>query len=398
VSGPSSASTSAARSTKETVAVLGGGHGAHAMAADLAARGFSVNMFEMPQFRDRLRELFDTRTIAASGVIHGTFKLNKVTSDVDDAIADARHILVVTPAFAHEEYARLLKGRVTRDQIIVVYPGAFAGLLFRSVFGDTDCPVVAEVNNLPYDARLIAPCRIAIHGRNRVNVAFLPAARGAELIDDLRQIHPYERVYSDVLEAGLSIVNPGVHAGPCLLSITAIENSPKHPFFLYEHGVTPGSCRLNLQIDYERKAIGRKLGYTLTPIEDFTGLDEGYSWQDLYMRIHGNIALTPISGPHDLTSRYFTEDAPYGLVPWSHIGKAVGVATPVIDSIVNIYSVVHERDWWIEGRTVDDLGLDGMSVEQIKAYVKTGSISNDQEFRAVRFREGTAPPPRSPGH
>jgi opine dehydrogenase len=101
-------------------------------------------------------------------------------------------------------------------------------------------------------------------------------------------------------------------------------------------------------------------------------LKPGYSWQELYMSIHGNIALTPISGPHDILSRYFTEDAPYGLVPWSHIGKAVGVETPVIDSIVKLYNVVHERNWWAEGRSAADLGLAGMSVPQIKEYVATG--------------------------
>jgi opine dehydrogenase len=357
---------------KEAIAVLGGGHGAHAMAADLASRGFAVNMYEMPRFRDSLRELFETRTIHASGVIRGSFKLNRVTSDIDAAIEGVRYILVVTPAFAHDGYARLLAGRVSRDQVVVVYPGAFAGLLFRTVLGDDACPVVADVNNLPYDARLTGPCQVEIYGYNKVNVAFMPAASGPALIDDLRAIHPYQRVYADVLEAGLSIVNPGVHTGPCLLSVTAIENSPKRPFFLYEHGVTPGSCRLNVQIDNERKAIGRRLGYDLTPIEDFTGLDKGYTWQQLYMSIHGNISLTPISGPHDITSRYFTEDAPYGLVPWSHIGKAVGVATPIIDSVVNIYNVMHERDWWRDGRSSDDLGLAGMSPEEIRSYVRTG--------------------------
>ena len=90
------------------------------------------------------------------------------------------------------------------------------------------------------------------------------------------------------------------------------------------------------------------------------------------MSIHGNISLTPIAGPHTVSSRYFTEDAPYGLVPWSAIGKAVGVATPVIDSIVTIYNVVNERDWWADGRTRDDLGLAGLSTEEIKSYVRTG--------------------------
>ena len=357
---------------KETVAILGGGHGAHAMAADLSSRGFSVNLFEMPEFAGGLRELFDTRTIHASGMINGSFQLTKVTSDIGEAIDGVRYILVVTPAFAHDAYTRLLRGRVTSNQVIVVYPGAFAGLLFRTVFGDQDCPVVAEVNNLPYDTRLEGPCRVVIHGYNPVNIAFMPAEKGEALIEDLRAIHPYEKMYSDVLEAGLSIVNPGVHAGPCLLSITAIENSAKRPFFLYEHGVTPSSCRINIQVDNERKEIGRRLGYRLTPIEDFTGLSEGYTWQELYMSIHGNISLTPISGPHDVSSRYITEDAPYGLVPWSNIGKAVGVATPVIDSIVTIYSAVNERDWWADGRTQGDLGLAGLSVDEIKSYVRTG--------------------------
>ena len=49
----------------DAVAVLGGGHGAHAMAADLASRGFAVNLFEMPRFRDNVRALFETRTEAS---------------------------------------------------------------------------------------------------------------------------------------------------------------------------------------------------------------------------------------------------------------------------------------------------------------------------------------------
>jgi opine dehydrogenase len=356
----------------QRVAVLGGGHGAHAMAADLSARGFAVAMYEMPRFRDDVRTLFETRAIRATGVLRGTFPLATVTSDIDEAIDGVRHILVVTPAFAHGEYAQLLRGRVAPDQVVVVYPGAFAGLLFRTVFGDGDYPVVAEINNLPYDARLTGPAEVAIYGHNKVNIAFLPADRGPDLIADLRTIHPFEKVYTDVLEAGLSVVNPGVHSGPCLLSVTAIENSAQRPFFLYEHGVTPASSRLNVCVDNERKAVGRRLGYKLRPVEDFSGLDEGYSWQDVYRSLHGNIALTPIAGPHDIMSRYFTEDVPYGLVPWSIIGKAAGVETPVIDSIVNIYNVIHERDWWATGRTAADLGLDGLSVDEILAYVRTG--------------------------
>jgi opine dehydrogenase len=354
------------------VAILGGGHGAHAMAADLISRGFSVNLFEMPEFRQNIEPLFSTRIIEASGTVEGRFELDLVTSDIDQAIAGVKYILIVTPAFAHGSYARLLKGKASSDQVIVLYPGAFAGLLFKEVFATGNCPVIAEANNLPYDARVTAPGKVTIFGLNRINIAFMPAEKGPALINEMRNIHTYERVYDDVLEAGLSIVNPGVHSGPCLTSISAIENWPKRSFFLYEHGVTPGSMKINRAIDLERKAVGAKLGYRLTPTEDFSGLKEGYTWQELYTAIHGNISLTPISGPHDINNRYFTEDCPYGLVPWSNLGKIVGVATPTIDSVVNIYNLIHDRNWWEDGRNVDDLGLQGMSTEQIKSYVKTG--------------------------
>lgn len=354
------------------VAILGGGNGAHTMAVDLTSRGFKVNMYEMPEFRHNLSQLFETRAIEVSGAINGRFTVEMVTSDIEEAIKGVRYILIATPAFAHKAYANLLKGKTDKEnQVIILYPGAFAGLLFKTILGDA-CPVIAEANNLPYDTRLDGPCKVRLHGFNDINVAFMPADKGADLFEELKKIHPFVRMYEDVLEAGLSIVNPAFHAGLCLFSINQIENWPKSPFFLYEHGVTPSSVKMNMVLDNERKEIGRKFGYHLSPIEDFSGMAEGYSWKDLYMNIHGNISLTSISGPHEITSRYLTEDAPFGLVPWSYIGGLAGVGTPYIDSVVNIYNVIHEKNWWEEGRNMQELGLEGMAVDQIKRYLKTG--------------------------
>lgn len=353
-----------------TAAVLGGGNGAHATAVDLASRGWSVNMFELVEFSDPLRELFRTRTIRASGLLEGTFRLECVTSDIDEAIDGADVIVIVTPAFAHATYAQLLKGRVDREQLVVLSPGAFGSLVLRRAFGVGDAPVLAETNNLPYDTRLTAPCEVRIYGHNKIGIGFLPAARAGEFADVVAALHDFDRHYDDVLEAGLSLINPVVHSGPCLLSATAIENSGKRPFYLYEHGVTPASCRVSVAIDDERKAVGRRLGYRLSAIEDFTGLADDYTWDQLYMAVHGNIALTPIAGPHEITSRYFTEDAPYGLVPWSELGRLAGVATPVIDAIVDLYGVMHERDWRAEGRSAAALGLEGLTIDEVKRSVQ----------------------------
>ena len=354
------------------IAVLGGGNGAHMMAADLSLRGHDVRMYEMPQFRGKLAQLFETKTILVEGIMNACVTLPVVTDDITQAIDGVHYILLVTPAFAHEGYANLLKGKVKKNQIIVVFPGAFAALILRKAFGEVDCPVIADANNLPYDTRLTAPCKLSLYGHNKINIGFLPAEKGPELIEEMREdLYPFEKLYSDVLECGLSIVNPALHSGPCLLNISRIE-APTENFFLYEHGFTPSAAKVDIALDNERKAIGKALGYNLRPIEDFSGLDEGYTWQQLYMATHGAISLTPISGPNDIFNRYLTEDAPYGLVPWSSLAKLLGITTPTIDSVVNIYNIIHETDWTKAGNTVDKLGLAGMSAEQITRYVKTG--------------------------
>lgn len=358
---------------KKKVAVLGGGNGAHMMAADMKLSGHEVRMFELPEFADRLPELFETRRITVTSVLEAEVVLDNVTSDIAEATEGVDYILVVTPAFAHGTYAELLKDHVTPEQIIVTFPGAFAALRFRKAFVHLDNPpVIADANNLPYDVRLVAPTVLALHGYNDINVAFLPAERGQELIEQLREdLFPFRRVYSDVLECGLSLVNPALHTGPCLLNVSNIE-SPTREFFLYEHGVTPSSMKVNIVLDKERKAVGEALGYHLRPIEDFSGLDEGFSWQELYKALHGEIALTPISGPNSIQNRYMTEDAPYGLVPWTSVGEAFNIPMPLTNAVIDIYDVIHETDWRANGLGLAEMGLDGMSPEEIRSFVLTG--------------------------
>jgi opine dehydrogenase len=357
---------------KNKIAVLGGGHGAHTMAADFTARGFKVNMYEMPEFKHNIQQLFKTKTIEIKGGLRGRYTLEKVTSDIEEAVKDVRYIAIVTPAFAHKSYANLLKGKLSKEQIIILYPGAFGGLLFKEIFGEDECPIIAETNTLPYDTRLTGPCQVMIYGFNDTNIGFIPGERGSEIFEELRKVHPFVKRYNDLLEAGLSNVNPTLHSGLCLFSINDIENWPKRPFFLYEHGVTPSSVKMDMALENERKKIGRKFGYNLTVLEDMLGLKEGYTWQELYRNVHGNISLTPITGPHDIFNRYLTEDVPYGLVPWSYIGKEIGVETKYMDAVVNIYNIIHGRDWWKEGRNMSDIGLKGMDIHQIKNYLKTG--------------------------
>lgn len=359
---------------QKKVAVLGGGNGAHTMAADFVLRcGHQVNLFEMPAFKHNMAKVFETRQIEVTGELKGVATLNLVTDDIEEAICGCRYICLVAPAFTHKAYAELLAGKVKPDQIVVTFPGAFAALEMKKAFADVEeCPVFADASNLPYDTRLSAPGKVSLFARQDVNISFLPVAAGPALIDEMCQdLFAFPRVLQDVLEAGLSISNPSWHSGPCLFNISNIER-PDVNFFVYEHGWTPSACKFNIVLDNERKAAGAAFGYHITANEEGNDLPEGYTWQQLYKAGHGNIGLTPIAGPNDIFNRYLTEDAAYGLVPWAAIGALAGVPMPMTNAVIDIYNIIHETDWREVGNGLAELGLEGMTKEQILHYVQTG--------------------------
>ena len=356
----------------KSVAIIGAGNGAQTMAADLVSRGYAVRMFEQPEYIGKLKGLREEKTIRVTGMIDVTAKIDFLTDNMAEAIEGVKYILIVTPSYAHETIANQLKGIIKKDQVLVLYPGAFGALVFKTILGD-ECPVVAESNNLPYDTRLKGEAVAFCSGINPINMAFFPADAKDEYFDDINDFIPIQYCYRDVLECGLSLVNPALHSGACVINIGMMEQPSRGGYHMYEH-FTPGCAKLEIALDQERKAIGRALGYELRPIEDFAGKPEGHqiTWKELYMQMHGDVSLTAISGPNDIWNRYLTEDCPNGLVPWVAIAELVGVEAPTMKAIITIYSHIHEIDWWKDGRKLDRLGLEGMTKEQVLEYVKTG--------------------------
>jgi opine dehydrogenase len=90
----------------EKICVLGGGNGSHAMAADLALKGFEVNICEAPEFKDHftttmnrneieLVDIWDNKKIA---------KLAMATTDFGAAIKDMQYIMMPIPAMGHKSF------------------------------------------------------------------------------------------------------------------------------------------------------------------------------------------------------------------------------------------------------------------------------------------------------
>lgn len=361
---------------KRTVAVLGGGNGGHALAADLTLAGHEVRLFEMEGFSHRMQSVFDTKKIECVGpVLSGTATIHAVTSNIDEAIQGAEIILIATPAFAHNSYANLLADKINSDQLVVLLPGTLGSLEFKNIWRNLNTHsdvVIAESDTLPYATRLEGPGQVRINVKITVQVGVLPATKTDWAHELLKDILPVKMV-QNVLEAGLSSMNPIDHPPGTILNAGRIERS-NGEFYIYEEGMTPSVIRVMEQLDEERLKIGRLFGLNLMTIAELLHTSgygpKGSTWEVL----NGSVSLTPIKGPTSLNSRYLTEDIPYGLKTFASIAKNYELETPVMNSMITLGSILVDQTFEDNHRSVVQLGIEGWSIEDILNYVKTGDI------------------------
>jgi opine dehydrogenase len=357
------------------VAVMGGGNGSHTIAADLTLKGLTVNMFEMQQFAGNMREVFETREIEMTGVAgHGVAKLNMVTSDIARAVEGVEVIFLPLPGFTVSVYAGLLAPLLKEEQMVVLMPGTLSALEFKETArrkGLAAYSIVAETGGLPFATRLIGPGRVqTFHIRSVCALAAVPGSRGREVYEKLNGLYSFD-LKDSVVETGLGHLTPLLHPAGCLLNAGRIERSHGE-FYMYEEGMTPAVVRVIEDVDRERLQIGKVLGIDLPDGVDMM-VESGYGPRGtLWESLNGSAGLTPVKGPDSLTNRYVTEDVPYGLVAWSSLGQAVGVATPVIDALIEIGGSIMGKNCRQEGRNLEKMGLAGMDLPQIKLFLETG--------------------------
>ena len=104
--------------------------------------------------------------------------------------------------------------------------------------------------------------------------------------------------------------------------------------------------------------------------------------------MRANPGYRGILAPHRTEMRYITEDVPYSLVPMSSVGKQLGVATPVMDSLITMASTMHERDYWAEGRTMEKMGVDGFNLRQLR-LLAIGELFEEQVEGSGKEVSGT---------
>jgi opine dehydrogenase len=360
------------------VCIMGGGNGAFAAAADLSLRGYRITIYENENFKSNVEDIMKTGIIHCTGVGPvGDAKIYKVTCDLKDALSDVDIIMPIAPAYAQENVAKSLLPFIKPGDKIVLTPGSTGGsLIFAKVFNDNgklDGVKIAEMHTLPYATRKVDGCTVNILLMCKMMFfAAFPAKYNQEMYSIVKEMYPAIELVSDVLETSLNNGNAVSHPAPVVLNAGKIEYYGIH--YHYKEGITPSVAKVNQKIDDERLEIAAIFGYKPMNVRERLYRMGYCPMKDtLYECYQGSTDIfLPIEGPNDLSGRYLTEDAPCSLVAMAEIAKLVGVATPVMDSVVVLASTLRSEDYWTTGRTLEKMGLKGLTVYEVRELVKNG--------------------------
>jgi opine dehydrogenase len=349
------------------------------MAADLAARGFAVNLYNRTAERIREITLRGAIQVEYPDGTRGVGRLAVVTSDIAEALDGADVIMVVLPASAHRDVAYLCAPHLRDGQIIVLNPGRTGGALeFRQVLNRECCAadvIVAETGTFIFASRSTGPAEACIFRRkNSVPLAALPATRTGHVLEAVCEAYPQFIPAPSVLHTSLDNMGSIFHPALTLLNAGWIEHS-KGGFQFYIDGVTQSTARVLKVLDRERVTIAASLGVRTRPAVQW--LKDAYSAKGdtLYDAIQGNPGYQGIRAPRSLRHRYIFEDVPFSLVPMISLGKQFGVEPGAIDAMVRLACVAHGTNYYERGRTVDDMGLGGLRVGEVMRYAQDGQLN-----------------------
>jgi len=362
-----------------SVAVLGGGNGGHAIAADLSLAGFKVSFFELPQFvGESFREVMRRREVEILGKAReGVAKLYRATTSISEALEDAELVLISVPAFGHATFAELcaehLRGASRRPAAIVLMPGTAGSLEFMKVFRERGVTVpIAETATLPYGCRLLGPAKVIVHIKAKLlPTGVLPARLTEEVVGLLRPLYDVVHPCRNVLEAAINNPNPITHPAATLLNVGRIEYA-KGEFYLYKEGITASVARIYEALNRERKAICDALNLRIFECGEQLAEMDRVIQMGLLFGAGSWEAGVKMKGPTHVRDRFVTEDVPYGLVFMASLADMLGIPTPVMKSIITLFSTINQEDYFTTGRTVEKLGIAGLSLQELERYLNEG--------------------------
>ena len=361
------------------VTVLGSGAGALASAMELSLAGVDVTVADFEQFRSNVDAIAERGAIQLRSPWHGvTTAPARASLDPAAAVREAEVIVVSVPAFGHDTFAELLAANLSGGEQVIFAGEGGGSLALVAAMRRANRRVevdIAELNSLPYGARVRAPGLITASRKVGGTIAAgMPADNRA--VQTACAIWPSVQAGQSVLETVLLNFNAIDHVPPILGNLGAIEGRPGK-FLLWGEGASPAVARVIAAIDAELVQIRRTLGFSnLKGYEEYL-VEQGFAPEN-HHDLHATLASSAFAdstfgtGPRALESRYITEDVPYALCLMASIGREVEVPAVIDRAMIHLAGIATGTDYRREGRTLASFGLDGVGRDGLLAATASG--------------------------
>jgi opine dehydrogenase len=354
------------------IAVLGGGHGSYAAAADLALAGHEVHLWR----RDAaaLQPVIDAGTIILKDVA-GTHeaRIAGASGDIGAVLEGARLVLVPTPAIAQLDIARAMAPHLVDGQVVFLPPGTFGSFLMPRVVraaGNRADVAWAETGTLPYLARKHGEREVNVSARAvRLPTGVYPSRRAEIALAAIRDAYPSVHACGDALSGALMNAGPIIH--PPLMVMNAAPLQHFERWDIHNEGTQPAVRAVTDALDRERIAVREALGY---PAPHYPLADHYQNDRWMYGDAHRQLVKSGDWRERiDLyTHRYVTEDTALGLAFLASVARWAGVDAPIAHGLLAITGAFLGRDLRRGERTLEALGLAEMSREELRRLLHDG--------------------------
>lgn len=355
------------------IAVLGGGNGACAAAADLSEKGHEVRWWRRNAGALPVESVLGLKD--ANG--ERTVRIARLCRDMGDAVRGAELVFMPDPAFSQADNARRLAPHLAGGQVVFLAPGSFGAYAMARAMrdaGNRAAFAMAETGTLPWLTRRHGPGTAAITARaTRLPTGVFPHRLHEAAFAVVKKAFPSVEPLEDVLSAALMNAGPVIHPPLILMNAGPLEHFER--WDIHKEGTQPAIRRVTDALDAERIAARAALGYRAPhfPLADHYRSD-GDEW--MYgRRVHQKLTDSGDWQEHiALTEhRYMREDVEYGLAFLVSVCDWAGVPCPVARGLLALGSAVLGRDLRQTGRTLENLGLEGLSKDEMQKLLQAGT-------------------------
>jgi opine dehydrogenase len=362
-------SRSAAGAGCLSTGIVGTSNTGRALAAYLSSQGHSVHL--LARTENKLRFLGKRSIIKAEGKIEGSFPVASASCSSSEFCNYSEVIFVGTITTAYAEIAQKLAPHLTEKHNIILFSSKLGGaLIFEEALKAVGCKIP---NIIETDALFAARIKeeddsIWIRGFKQWTLfSSATKTKTQKNAGILKQFFPNLSPAVNIIQRGLTDFGAVAHVPIALSNMNLI--SSKTPFNFYYNGMTEETISLLEAVESEFRNLALAYGSELIAMKDLLNRYYGCDNTSLFSAMTTVPNYRHSQGPSSLQHRFLHEDICSTLAPARQLAELAGVKTPVIDSLVNIASVITKRDFEAESRSLRNLGLEGMSFEQVFDYV-----------------------------